>query len=147
VSGDEGGAPPLDSGASGRPGALEKPQHFQDYWWKFMAPLPSQVLSPLRRALSIHRRRPARLRNIDAARHALREFKAKAQVTAESVDDRCRELGMEVPDLTDAAKVATFFDRFGDAGLKGLAKRDRVAMAIAYAEMTLEWLDSELSRG
>ena len=30
---------------------------------------------------------------------------------------------------------------------KALAKSDRVGIAIFYAELTLDWLDSELSRG
>lgn len=128
-------------------GACKKPRQFQAYWWEFMAPLPSQILRPVREALSIHRKRPARLRSIDAARYALRDYKASAEVTADSVEAMMRARGMEHADPNDPDEAAAFLDRIGDSGRKALAKTDRVGIAIFYAELTLDWLDSELSRG
>ncbi|MBJ6978057.1 hypothetical protein [Luteimonas sp. MC1895] len=111
-----------------------------------MAPLPSQVLRPLRDALSLHRRRTARLRSIDAAREALRSFKADAEVTGDSVDARMQAIGMEYADPSDRAEAAAFLDRLGESGRKALAKRGRVAAAIFYAESTIAWLEWELTR-
>ncbi|TYT27256.1 hypothetical protein FZO89_13885 [Luteimonas viscosa] len=112
-----------------------------------MAPLPSQILSPLREALKIYRTRVARLRNLDAARYALRTFKENADVYGESVESMMLARGMEHVDPANPLQAAAFLARMGDSGRKALAKCDRVATAIAYAEMTLEWLDSELSHG
>ncbi len=112
-----------------------------------MAPLPSQILLPLRAALSIHRRRPARLRSIDAARCALHDYKANANVTAESVDTMMHARGMEQVDPSNPLQAGAFLARMSDSGRKALAKCDRVQGAIAYAEMTIQWLDWELSHG
>ena len=141
----QGGTPPAGGGGGERPVAFEKPQQFQPYWWDFMAPLPSQVLRPLRDALSLHRRRTARLRSIDAAREALRSFKEDAAVTADSVDARMQAIGVEHADPSDLAEAAQFLDRLGQSGRKALAKRDRVAAAIFYAESTIAWLEWELT--
>lgn len=143
----EGGMTPVVGSPAGGPGASKNPRQFQAYWWDFMTPLPSQILRPLREALSLHRRRPARLRSIDAARCALHDFKADAKVTGESVDARMQAVGMEYADPGDPADAAAFLDRLGESGRKALAKRDRVAAAIAYAELTIAWLEWELTRG
>ena len=141
----EGGTPPAGGGGGGRPVVCKKPRQFQPHWWDFMAPLPSQVRRPLRDALSLHRRRTARLRSIDAAREALRSFKADATVTGDSVDARMQAIGMEYADPSDRAEAAAFLDRLGQSGRKALAKRDRVAAAIFYAESTIAWLEWELT--
>jgi hypothetical protein len=112
-----------------------------------MQPLPSQVLSPLRDALSIHRTQEFRLRALGHARYELALLKSNAGIYSESVDTRFHGLGMEQVDATCPEQADAFLDRIGESGLKALNKRQRVAAAIAYAEMTIEWLDWELSDG
>lgn len=143
----EGGEASVLRAPSGGQGASENPRKFQAHWREFLAPLPSQVLRPLREALSIHRRRPARLRALDSARHALRDYKADANVTADSVEAMMHNRGVEQVDPSDPDEAAAFLDRMGQSGRKALAKSDCVAAAIAYAEMTLDWLEWELNRG
>lgn len=143
----EGGMGPVDGSPSGRPGVCEKPRQFQERWMEHMAPLPSQVLIPLREALKIHRKRAARLRSLDAARYALRVFKVNTGVYRESVDAKLDRLGVEQVDPLNPLEADAFLARLGDSGRKALDKCDRVQGAIAYAEMTIQWLVWELSHG
>ena len=112
-----------------------------------MDALPSQVLRPLHDALSIHRTHEFRLRALGQARDELGMLKSKAGVYSESVDARFQALGMEQVDSTCPEQADAFLERIGASGLKALNKRQRVAAAIAVGEMTLEWLDWELSNG
>ena len=109
--------------------------------------LPSQVLRPLRVALSPSRSRECRLRALDEAVRALAVIKAHATIYSGSVEHRFDGLGMEYVDPSNPEQAAAFLDRIGTPGLRALDKRQRVAVAIAYAELTIEWLNAELSDG
>lgn len=143
-------APP-DRGSGGADGRLpvyeNQRQKFQSYWWDFMQGLPTQVRRPLRDALkpnlSLARRRAAR----HHARRELAAFVASARAYADSVDDMLNRRGIEYVDPTDPVQAAAFVNAITPAGIKALDKRHRVAAAIAYARMTLEWLDRELGHG
>jgi hypothetical protein len=109
--------------------------------------LPSQVLRPMRAALSIHRTHEFRLRALDEATRELAVVKPRAGIYSESVEIRFQDLGMEYVDPSNPEQASAFLDRIGPSGIKALSKRQRVAAAIAYAEMTIEWLNWELSHG
>jgi hypothetical protein len=66
-------------------------------------------------------------------------------IYAESVDVTMERRGMEYVDPTDPVQADAFVERLTPAGLKALTKRQRAGAAIAYAEMTFEWLDWELA--
>jgi hypothetical protein len=53
--------------------------------------------------------------------------------------------GMECVDPADPTQAADFVERLTPAGINALSKRKRAEAAIAYADMTLEWLDWELA--
>ena len=55
--------------------------------------------------------------------------------------------GIEYVDATDPEQAAAFVEAITPAGIKALDKRQRAAAAIAYARITLEWLERELGHG
>lgn len=112
-----------------------------------MQSLPSQVLRPLREALKIHRSDEHRLRHLDAARYELGVLKSNAGIYSDSVDAKLQELSVEQVDPSNPLQAAAFVARMGDSGRNALSKRQRKESAIAYAEMTVEWLQWELARG
>ena len=139
--------PPVSGRGGGGSPVYEKPRQFQERWFEAMDSLPSQVLRPLREALKIHRSRERRLQFLDAARYILGIRKSNFRITSESVDERLDALGVEQVDPSNPLQAAAFVERLGDSSLKALDKRQRVRAAIAYAEMTIEWLEWELSHG
>ena len=144
----EGGMPPGSGDGDGRLGARKNPRRFEERWMEAMRDgLPSQVLRPLRVAISLSRSRQSRLRALDEAVRALAAIKAQATIYSGSVERRFDGLGIEYVDPSNPEQAAAFLDRIGTSGLRALDKRQRVAAAIAYAEMTIEWLDWELSNG
>lgn len=141
---------PMTPGLSsngGRQVLCEKPRQFQERWLEAMEALPSQVLRPLREALKIHRSREYRLRSLDAARCELGIIKPNSRIYSDSVDAKIQELNVENVDPSSHLQADAFLARLGNSGRKALEKRQRVASAIAYAEMTIEWLEWELSHG
>ena len=143
----EAPTPPVPGRGIGGPPACEKPRRFQERWFEAMDSLPSQVLRPLREALKIHRRRERRLQFLDSVRNELGILKSNARIYSDSVDAKLDALGVEQVDPTNPAKAAGFVERLGDSSLKALDKRQRISAAIAYGEMTIEWLEWELSNG
>ena len=144
----EGGRPPGSRDGDGRLGARKNPRRFEERWMEAMRDgLPSQVLRPLRVALSLSRSRESRLRALDEAVRALAAITAQATIYSDSVEHRFDGLGMEYVDPSNPEQAAEFLDRIGTSGLRALDKRQRVAAAIAYSELTIEWLNWELSSG
>lgn len=127
-----------------RPGVQKIPRQIQERWWQHMDALPSQVLRPLRdatkRSMTLAHRRCRR----NHARERLTEFKRDMSAWMESVDAMLRRHGVECVDITNPERTAEFHARLNDSERRALAKYQRVRGAIAYAEMSLEWLDWDL---
>jgi len=143
----EGGTHPGVGGSGGGLGASKNPRHPQDHWWDFMASLPSQVLRPLRDAfdgrLTLAHRRSRR----NHARHQLDAYARDLKAWMQSVDAMMRRHGEPNVDKLDPEQADAFAKSLTDAERKALAKCQKVRAAIAYAELTLEWLNWTLARG
>lgn len=139
-------APPSGSGG-GRPVACEKPRQFQPYWWDFLAALPTQVRRPIRDALNAKISTARRRAALHHASVALEEHRPRAATYSDSVDAMLERRGMEYVDPADPAQAADFVERITESGTNALSKRKRAEAAIAYADMTIAWLDWELGRG
>jgi hypothetical protein len=143
----EGGTHPPAKDDDARLGVREKPRQIQDYWWEFMDALPSQVLRPLRDAfdgrLTLAHRRCRR----NLARLQLHAYKRDLREWMHSVDAMMLRHGEPSVDKLDPEQAQAFALSLTDSERRALAKCQRVRAAIAYAEMTLEWLDWSLSRG
>lgn len=143
----EGGRPPGSGDGDGRLGVFEKARQFQPHWWGMMVALPSQVLRPLRDAMDRRRTRAARRALRDEAAANLRAYARDLTEWMESVDAMMQRHGEPFVDKLDPAQADAFHASLTDSEKRALAKCQRVRAAIAYAGMTLEWLDAELSDG
>ena len=138
---------PVLSSVDGRPGACEKPRQYHPRWGEMMQPLPSQVLRPLRDArdarLSIHRR----IVRLDHARHELRIYAGNMQPWMDEVYAMMDRRGRASVDPTNPLQAEAFLARLSKSGRDALDKCQRVRAAIAYGEMTVEWLHWKLTHG
>lgn len=125
----------------------ENPRQFRKHWAEFMAPLPRQILTPLRRARCEAASLRARRVNLHSARQALHAYVGDLAQWFASVDEMMARRGVEYVDSSDPLQAAAFLDRLGDSGRRALAKRQKVETAIAYARMTIERLEWELRDG
>ena len=138
--------PPGSGCRCGRAVPSEKPRQFQARWKEAMAPLPGQVLSPL--AVALNSKLSARRRRaLDAAIRALHDYRASLREWFESIDAMMDRRGMEYVDPHDPAQADAFVERLGDSGRRALEKRRRIEAAMAYAEMTIDWIRWELAHG
>jgi hypothetical protein len=112
-----------------------------------MGALPSQVLHPLRDALDGRLTLAHRRCRRNHARDNLDRYIRDLQAWMKSVDDMMQRHGEPFVDKLDAAQAEAFHASLTDSERKALAKCQRVRAAIAYAEMTIEWLDWELAHG
>jgi hypothetical protein len=99
----------------------------------------------LRDALNARLSLPRRRAGLYHARRHLAPFKQSMATYSESVDAMMDRRGMEDVDPTDPTQATDFVERLTPAGLNALSKRKRSEAAIAYADMTVEWLDWELA--
>lgn len=135
--------PPVPGMARGGRAVQKNPRQFDERWLEAMRPLPSQIRVPLHDALRIHSPLYLRLRALDEARYQLRLYRGNARIYADSVDAKLEDLGAECIDLGNPLQVEAFAARIG-VTRKALEKRSAQGAAIAYAEMTIEWLEQEL---
>lgn len=138
---------PVPCEKCGRPAPCEKPRQFQDHWWGFLDNLPSQVRHPLRDALNPKLSAGRRRAGLHHANCALQEYRVNAATYSDSVSEMLIARGMENVDPVDAKKAAAFLDRITDSGLKAIEKRKRAEAAIAFADMTIAWLNWQLGHG
>ena len=143
----EGGTTPVLRSTGGRPGLYEKPRQFQPHWAEMMQPLPSQVLRPLRDARDTRRSTSYRRLRLIHARQELRAYVASMQPWMADVYAMMDRRGRPFVDQENPLQAEAFLARLSKSGRDALAKCQRVRAAIAYAEMTIEWLDWELAHG
>lgn len=139
--------PPGSTRSGERPGVQKFTRHIRQpkpHWWDFLRALPTQARSPLRDALNPRLTLPRRRAARHHARRELDRFVAQAREYSDSVDAMLDRRGMEYVDPSDPVQAAAFVDAITPSGINALNKRQRVAAAIAYARMALEWLDVEL---
>lgn len=138
---------PVLNSVDERLGACEKPRQYQPHWAEMMQPLPSQVLRPLRDArdarLAIHRRRT----HLDTARQELRIYAENMKPWMDDVYAMMDRRGRAFVDPNNPLQAAAFLARLSKSGRDALDKCQRVRAAIAYGEMTIEWLEWELTHG
>lgn len=139
--------PPVLCPKCGRPVPCEKPRQVQPHWWEMMGALPSQVLSPLHDALDGRLTLAHRRCRRNHARDHLDRYIRDLQAWMKSVDDMMQRHGEPFVDKLDAAQAEAFHASLTDSERKALAKCQRVRAAIAYAEMTIQWLEWELAHG
>lgn len=135
--------PPVRGMTRGGRAVQKNPRQFDERWLEAMRPLPSQIRVPLHDALRIHSPLYLRLRALDEARYQLRLYSGNARIYADSVDAKLEELGSERIDLGNPLQVEAFAARIG-VTRKAIEKRGAQGAAIAYAKMTIEWLEQEL---
>lgn len=129
------------------PGVQKIPRQIAEHWWELMAPLPGQVLRPLRDATKRNLSKAHRRCRRNHARQRLSEYRRDMRAWMQSVDDMMTRHGAHLVDLADGEQTAKFHATLTDSERKALAKCQVVRAAIAYGEMSLEWLDWELSNG
>jgi hypothetical protein len=139
--------PPVLCSKGGRPALCEKPRQFQPHWLEMMRPLYSQVRRPLRDALNhrlpLHRRKI----RLNHARQELRIYAGNMQPWMNDVYAMMDRRGRAFVDQDNPLQAEAFLARLSKSGRDALAKCQRVRAAIAYAEMTIEWLEWELAHG
>jgi hypothetical protein len=138
---------PASASAYGRVAACEKPRQFQPYWREFLTRLPTQVRKPLNDALNARLSLPRRRAALYHARRHFQPYKSGMATYAQSVEAMMEQRGMEYVDPSDPMQADAFLKRLTPSGLRALGKRQRAGVAIAFAEMTIEWLDMELAHG
>ena len=143
----EAPSPPVTEGDGEGPPVCEKPRQVQPHWWEMMDALPSQVLRPLRDAVDGKFSFPHRRRCTNQARNQLDHYSRDLQEWMQSVEAMMQRHGEPHVDKLDAEQAENFHASLTESERKALTKCQRVRAAIAYGHLTLEWLDSELSRG
>lgn len=128
----------------GRPGVQKIPRQIQEHWWQSMTPLPSQVLRPLRDATKRNLSKAHRRCRRNHAKERLSQYRRDMQEWMNSVDAMMQRHGAQLVDIADVEQAEAFHSRLTDRERKALAKCQAVRAAIAYAEMSLEWLDWDL---
>jgi hypothetical protein len=143
----EAPSPPVAEHDDERLGVCKKPRQFQPYWLEFMEPLPSQIRRPLRDALNPKLSAKRRAARLVQARRTLHIYAGDLGEWFESVDQMMDKRGVEYVDPSNAAQADAFVARLGDSGRRALDKRQRIRTAIAYARMTIDWVEWELTHG
>ncbi|MCJ0825955.1 hypothetical protein MQC88_08300 [Luteimonas sp. 50] len=138
---------PVLCSKGGRPVLSQKPRQPQAHWAEMMQPLPGQVLRPLRDARDTRRSVPGRRTRLNHARQELRIFAANMQPWMADVYAMMDRRGRASVDQDNPLQAEAFLARLSKSGRDALAKCQRVRAAIAYAEMTIEWLEWELAHG
>lgn len=136
-------APGYGRGGGG-PDVQKIPRQIREHWWQSMTPLPSQVLRPLREATMQSRTTAHRRCRRNHARLNLSAYQRDMQEWMDSVDAMMQRHGAQLVDIADVEQADAFHSRLTNSERKALAKCQAVRAAIAYAEMSLEWLDWEL---
>lgn len=141
----EAPSPPGLSSKGGRQVLREKPPQFRSHWLEMMEPLPGQVLSPLRAARDSRRSVFSRRTRLNHARQELHIYIGNMQPWMDDVYAMMERRGVSFVDANNPLEAEAFLARLSKSGRDALAKCQRVRAAIAYAQMTVEWLGWELA--